>query len=44
MIVDELREMDDWNFIAAAKPTLTVSPGPADALPVQRRHRSSPSS
>lgn len=28
VIVDELREMDTWDFIAAAKPTLTVSPDP----------------
>jgi hypothetical protein len=28
VIIDELREMDDWDFIAAAKPTLTVSPDP----------------
>lgn len=26
VIVDEVREMDTWDFIAAAKPTLTVSP------------------
>ena len=28
VIVDELREMETWDFIAAAKPTLTVSPDP----------------
>lgn len=28
VIIDELREMDTWDFIAAAKPTLTVSPDP----------------
>lgn len=26
VIIDELREMEDWDFIAAAKPTLTASP------------------
>jgi phage terminase large subunit-like protein len=28
VIVDELREMDDFNFIAAAKPTMTASKNP----------------
>lgn len=28
VIVDELREMEAWDFIAAAKPTMTVSPDP----------------
>jgi phage terminase large subunit-like protein len=28
VIIDELREMDSWDFIAAAKPTLTLSPDP----------------
>jgi hypothetical protein len=28
VIVDELREMDTWDFIAAAKPTMTVSRDP----------------
>jgi hypothetical protein len=28
VIIDELREMDTWDFIAAAKPTMTVSPDP----------------
>jgi len=28
LIVDELREMDDFNFIAAAEPTLAASPNP----------------
>ncbi|HET7056810.1 MAG TPA: hypothetical protein VFI12_10130, partial [Thermomicrobiales bacterium] len=28
VIVDELREMDTWDFIAAAKPTLTASKDP----------------
>lgn len=28
VIVDELREMDSWDFIAAAKPTLTASMDP----------------
>lgn len=28
VIIDELREMDTWDFIAAAKPTLSVSPDP----------------
>lgn len=28
VIIDELREMDSWDFIAAAKPTLTASPDP----------------
>lgn len=28
VIIDELREMDDWSFIGAAKPTLTASSSP----------------
>lgn len=28
VIIDELREMDTWDFIAAAKPTMTASPDP----------------
>jgi hypothetical protein len=28
VIIDELREMDTWDFIAAAKPTMSVSPDP----------------
>jgi len=28
VIIDELREMEDFDFIAAAKPTLTASPNP----------------
>lgn len=28
VIIDELREMNDFDFIAAAKPTLTASPNP----------------
>lgn len=28
VIVDELREMETWDFIGAAKPTMTVSPDP----------------
>lgn len=28
VLIDELREMDTWDFIAAAKPTLAASPDP----------------
>jgi len=28
VIIDELREMDDWSFIGAAKPTMTASSSP----------------
>lgn len=28
VIIDELREMETWDFIAAAKPTMTASPDP----------------
>jgi hypothetical protein len=28
VIIDELREMDSWDFIGAAKPTMTASPDP----------------
>lgn len=28
VIIDELREMEDWDFIAASKPTMTVSKDP----------------
>lgn len=28
VIIDELREMDTWDFVAAAKPTTTASPDP----------------
>lgn len=28
VIIDEVREMDDYDFIAAAQPTMTVSPSP----------------
>jgi hypothetical protein len=28
VVIDELREMDTWDFIAAAKPTMTAAPDP----------------
>lgn len=28
VIVDEVRELDDWQFVSAAKPTMTASPDP----------------
>ena len=42
LVIDELREMEDFEFIAAAEPTLAEIGQPAGHLPVQRRHRAEP--